>query len=45
VQNELGPDAVVSSRLLPVSADAKADAVDAREARETAKAAAAAATG
>jgi recombination protein RecA len=42
VQAELGPDAVVSSRLLPVSDDAKADAV---EARETAKAAAAAATG
>ena len=42
MQAELGPDAVVSSRLLPVSDDAKADAV---EARETAKAAAAAATG
>src|SRR5688572_11111362 len=42
VQAELGPDAVVSSRLLPVSAEAKADAA---EARETAKAAAAAAAG
>ena len=42
VQAELGPDAVVSSRLLPVSAEAKADAA---EARETAKAAAAAASG
>ena len=31
VQAELGPDAVVSSRLLPVSDDAKADAVEARE--------------